>query len=90
VSEVTVLDPTAGPASARGEVTPLLLSLSGKAGVLLDIPKPQGVRFLERVQELARQKHGIKEISPLAWPNPHASHAVDDRYSLTTEAIRWP
>jgi hypothetical protein len=43
VSEVTVLDPIASPASARSEITPSLLSLSEKAGVLSDISKRHGL-----------------------------------------------
>jgi len=49
MSKATVLDPTAGPASARGGLACRSYSLSGKAGFLRDIPKPRSMDSLERV-----------------------------------------
>lgn len=37
-------------------------SLVGKVGVLLDISKPRGVDFLDRVEEVLRQNYRVKEI----------------------------
>ena len=62
MSKVTVLDPTAGPATAQGALAPRLDSLSAKVGVLLDISKPRGADFLDRVEEVLRQKYLVKEI----------------------------
>ena len=49
MSKATVLDPSAGPASARGGFASRSYSLSGKAGLLRDILKPRGMDSLERV-----------------------------------------
>ncbi len=44
MGNVTVLDPTAGPASEKGELVPRLRSLTGNVGVLLDISKPRPIK----------------------------------------------
>ena len=49
MGNVTVLDPTAGPASDKGEFAPRLRSLTDKVGVLLDISKPRLIKLLRPI-----------------------------------------
>lgn len=45
MGNATVLDPTAGPASEKGELVPRLRSLIRTVGVLLDISKPRPIKL---------------------------------------------
>ena len=45
MGNVTVLNPTEGPASDKGELAPRLRSLTGKVGILLDISKPRPIKL---------------------------------------------
>ena len=62
MSKLTVLDPTGGEAPAKRDLAPRPRSLAGKTGVLLDISKPRGADFLDRVEEVLREQYGVTEI----------------------------
>lgn len=60
-----------------GGAAPRLSSLSGKAIALLDISKPGGNIFLDRVERLLKERYGvagvIREMKPtFAKPAPQA------------------
>jgi hypothetical protein len=65
MSKATVLDPTTGPASARGGLASRSYSLSHKAGRLRDMPKPRGMDFLERVA--VGERYSLT-TEPNRWP----------------------
>ncbi len=54
------------PGNERSEETPRpaprLASLAGKTVALLDISKPGGAFFLDRIEQLLRQKHGVASV----------------------------
>ena len=56
---VNPLDETRRPA---GEPAPRLESLSGRRVALLDISKPGGSVFLDRVEALLKERYGVREI----------------------------
>jgi hypothetical protein len=43
-------------------------SLRGASVALLDISKPKGAEFLDRVEELLRAEHGVAEVVRLRKP----------------------
>jgi hypothetical protein len=43
-------------------------SLAGQAIALIDIAKPKGREFLDRVEELLREEHGVAEVVRLVKP----------------------
>ena len=43
-------------------------SLAGERVALLDIAKPKGREFLDRVEELLRRDHGVTEVVRLVKP----------------------
>ena len=54
-----LLDPTAELSAATRELLPRLTSLQGKTVGLLDINKPRGDVFLDRIEELFNEE-GVK------------------------------
>ena len=54
------------PANEQGDAppnpAPRLRSLAGKTIALLDISKPGGRFFLDRLEFLLRQKHGVADV----------------------------
>ena len=47
---------------------PRLESLRGASVALIDIAKPKGREFLDRVEELLRDEHGVEEVVRLTKP----------------------
>jgi len=76
------LDPTDAVA-ARRTMAPRLPSLEGKVVALLDISKPQGNHFLDRVEELLRERARPKAILRRTKPT-FAKPAPDE---LRTELL---
>ncbi len=70
------LDPTDSVAVPRGWA-PRLPSLEGRTVALLDISKPKGNFFLDRVEELLRSEGRPKAVLRLAKPT-FAKPAPDD------------
>jgi hypothetical protein len=78
----TVLDPTAERAPAARELTARLDTLDGKTIGLLDISKPRGNVFLDRIQELLETDGAsvVRYAKPtFAKPAP-----VDLRHEIAT------
>ena len=62
MAKLTILDPTGGEALNSGSLAPRLSSLQGKVAVLLDISKPKGQDFLDRIEEVLRRDHGVADV----------------------------
>jgi len=57
-----LLDPTDQVEREQKRLAPRLEALSGKTICLLDISKPKGSFFLDQVEELLRERYGVKEV----------------------------
>ncbi|MGE0680976.1 MAG: hypothetical protein AB7P69_08750 [Candidatus Binatia bacterium] len=57
-----LLDPTDKVERSRKAFAPRLDTLAGTTVGLLDISKSKGVFFLDRVEEILRDKYGVKEV----------------------------
>ena len=78
----TVLDPTAETAPAARELSARLDSLSGKTIGLLDISKPRGDVFLNRVEEkLTAMGASVKRFAKPTFTKPAP---VDLRHEIAT------
>ena len=78
----TVLDPTAETAPAARELSARLDSLSGKTIGLLDISKPRGNVFLDRIQELLEVDGAT--VKRFAKPTFTKPAPVDLRHEIAT------
>jgi hypothetical protein len=56
------LDPTDVVERGRKSFAPRLDTLIGKTIGLLDINKSKGVYFLDRIEEVLRERYGVKEV----------------------------
>jgi len=56
------LDPTDQIDRGTKSFAPRLDTLVGKTVALLDINKSKGVYFLDRVEEVLRERYGVKEV----------------------------
>jgi hypothetical protein len=57
-----LLDPTDKVDRGEKSFAPRLDTLAGKTVGLLDINKAKGVFFLDRVEEVLRAQHGVKDV----------------------------
>jgi hypothetical protein len=57
-----LLDPTDKVERAAKAFAPRLDTLAGKTIGLLDISKAKGAFFLDRVEEVLREQHGVKDV----------------------------
>jgi hypothetical protein len=57
-----LLDPTDHVERGEKRPAPRLDSLQGKTVCLLDISKPKGNFFLDRVEALLRERYGVREV----------------------------
>jgi hypothetical protein len=62
---VSPIDPRVRPKSPPAERLP---TLEGATVGLLDISKPKGKEFLDRLEELLRDRHGVAEVVRLRKP----------------------
>ena len=78
----TVLDPTAGKAAEAIERVDRLDSLDGKVVGLLDISKPRGDKFLDRLEErLGDMGATVKRFAKPTFTKPAP---VDLRHEIAT------
>ncbi len=78
----TVLDPTAGKAAEAIERVDRLDSLEGKVVGLLDISKPRGDKFLDRLEErLGDMGATVKRFAKPTFTKPAP---VDLRHEIAT------
>ena len=77
-----VLDPTAGKAAAGFEGAERLPSLDGKTIGLLDITKPRGDVFLDRLSELLTERGAT--VTRYAKPTFTKPAPVDLRHEIAT------
>ena len=78
----TVLDPTAETAPAARELSPRLDGLDGRTIGLLDISKPRGNVFLDRIQELLETDGAT--VVRYAKPTFTKPAPVDLRHEIAT------
>jgi len=74
---ITLVNPMNEMTRRAVQPAPRVASLTGKTIALLDISKPGGSVFLDRVEQLLKQRHGvsavIREMKPtFAKPAPAA------------------
>ena len=78
----TVLDPTAETAPAARELSPRLDSLDGRTVGLLDISKPRGNVFLDRLEErLVSSGAAVKRYAKPTFTKPAP---IDLRKEIST------
>ena len=58
----TLINPMNEAASQAAVPAPRLAALTGKTIVLLDISKPGGSIFLDRLEQLLKQRHGVAQV----------------------------
>jgi hypothetical protein len=73
---ITLVNPLNETPAQPATPAPRLAALNGKTIALLDISKPGGNIFLDRIEHLLKERHGvaniIREIKPtFAKPAPH-------------------
>ena len=86
MAKLTVLDPTGGDAPPKRSLAPRLRSLEGKVAVLLDISKPRGADFLDRVEEVLRQNYNVKDVIRARKPTFTKPAPAELREDLATKA----
>ena len=79
-----LLDPTSERAPAHRPLAPRLASLEGRRVALLDISKPRGDVFLDRVEELLGAR-GV-EVSRFRKPTFAKPAPADLRHEITVKA----
>ena len=65
-----ILDPIGFGRHATKSLAPRLTNLQGKTVGLLDIGFPNGNLFLDRVEELLKERYGVAEVIRRAKPSP--------------------
>jgi hypothetical protein len=81
-SNLIVLDPTAGKVAESVERAPRLTSLDGKVVGLLDISKPRGDKFLDRLEERLTERGA--SVLRFAKPTFTKPAPVDLRHEIAT------
>jgi hypothetical protein len=64
----TFVNPLDESASVAREAAPRLDTLAGKTIGLLDISKPGGSVFLDRVERILREEHGVENVVRVTKP----------------------
>lgn len=64
----TFVNPLDEQASAARAAAPRLDTLDGKTLALLDISKPGGSFFLDRLEQLLREEHGVAQVVRVSKP----------------------
>ena len=80
---IVVLDPTAGKAAAGFEGASRVPSLEGRTVGLLDITKPRGDVFLDRLAELLTERGAT--VARYAKPTFTKPAPVDLRHEIATQ-----
>ena len=65
-----ILDPMGFGRQATKSLAPRLTDLRGKTVGLLDIGFPNGNLFLDRLEELLKERYGVAEVIRRAKPSP--------------------
>jgi len=84
-----ILNPLGFGAQARKALAPRLTTLQGKRLGLLDIGFPNGNLFLDRLEELLKERYGVAEVVRCAKPSPArpAKKEVREELASQCEAI---
>lgn len=67
---IRVLDPTSGEAALTAGVARRLVTLEGAIIGLLDNSKHNVRPFLDHVEEILRERHGVREVVRRRKPDP--------------------
>jgi hypothetical protein len=59
---ITLVNPMNETARNAAAPAPRVTSLQGKTIALLDISKPGGSVFLDRIEQLLKQRHGVAQV----------------------------
>jgi hypothetical protein len=59
---LTLINPMNESAVSAGTAAPRLASLAGKTVALLDISKPGGSVFLDRLERILTERHGVATV----------------------------
>lgn len=78
-----LLDPTDKVERSQKVFAPRLDTLAGTTIGLLDISKSKGVFFLDRVEEVLRDKYGVKEVLRRMKPTVARTAPVAIKVELT-------
>jgi hypothetical protein len=79
-----LLDPTSERSPAHRPLAPRLSSLVGRRVALLDISKPRGDVFLDRVEQLLRERGA--EVSRFRKPTFAKPAPTDLRHEITVKS----
>ncbi len=77
-----LLDPTDRVERGEKKLAPRLDTLEGKTIGLLDISKAKGNFFLDRVEELLRERYGVREVLRRMKPSVARTAPEDLRQEL--------
>lgn len=64
----TLVNPLDERGASAGPPAPRLNSLGGKTLALLDISKPGGSHFLDRLEEILTERHGVARVVRVTKP----------------------
>jgi len=79
-----ILDPLGFGKQASKSLAPRLSGLQGKTLGLLDIGFPNGNLFLDRLEELLKERYGVAEVMRRAKPSPARPAKKEVREELTS------
>ena len=82
-TSVFVLDPTSERTPVERPLSPRLASLEGKRVALLDISKPRGDVFLDRLESLLRERVPSVEVVRYRKPTFTKNAPVDLRHEIS-------
>ena len=82
-ARLTILDPTSESKPARRDLLSRPSSIDGMTIGLLDIRKPRGDVFLDRLEELLREQGA--EVERFAKPTFTKPAPIDLRHEITTK-----
>lgn len=74
---ITLINPMNETMVKASPAPPRLETLAGKRLALLDISKPGGSFFLDRLEKILRERHGVKEIARTRKPT-YTKNAPDE------------
>lgn len=87
---ITLIDPRAESQRQRSHDAPRLKSLAGKTVGLLDISKPGGSFFLDHLERLLTERHGVSEVVRVTKPTftkPAPDEIIEKLTSARCDAV---
>ena len=87
---ITLVNPLDETARQQRKVAPKLSTLSGKIVGLLDISKPGGSVFLDRLESLLRERYGVASVVRAMKPTftkPAPEAIIDQLLAARCDAV---